>query len=78
MQTDLFLKQLTMLTNEARILETEALRVVESTPGSPRQVPSHGLRGNAVLGPSDLHSSAEPTGIRSIAGSSSRSRRGSQ
>ena len=73
------LKQLRMLTNEAKILETEAPpRGVESSSVSPRQASSHGPRGNTSLGHRDLYSSAEPTSTRSVAGSGSRSRKGHQ
>uniref|UniRef100_A0A2N9HR01 BRCC36 C-terminal helical domain-containing protein n=1 Tax=Fagus sylvatica TaxID=28930 RepID=A0A2N9HR01_FAGSY len=71
--------RLRMLTNEAKILETEAPpRGVESSSVSPRQASSHGPRGNTSLGHRDLYSSAEPTSTRSVAGSGSRSRKGHQ
>ncbi|XP_075667270.1 uncharacterized protein LOC142636866 isoform X2 [Castanea sativa] len=70
--------RLKTLTNEAKTLETEALKGVESSSGSPRQVPSHGLRGNTSSGHRDLYSPTEPTTTRSVAGSGSRSRKGYQ
>lgn len=79
MQADLFLlKQLATLINEAKALEAEAPKGGESSSGSPRQVPSHGVRGNASFGHRDLYSSAEPMSMRGVAGSGSRSRKGSQ
>ncbi|KAF3952983.1 hypothetical protein CMV_021522 [Castanea mollissima] len=70
--------RLKTLTNEAKTLETEALKGVESSSGSPRQAPSHGLRGNTSSGHRDLYSPTEPTTTRSVAGSGSRSRKGYQ
>lgn len=70
--------RLKTLTNEAKTLETEALKGVESSSGSPRQAPSHGLRGNTSSGHRDLYSPTEPTPTRSVAGSGSRSRKGYQ
>ncbi|XP_050286418.1 uncharacterized protein LOC126725650 [Quercus robur] len=67
--------RLKTLTNEAKSLETEALKGVESSSGSPRQAPSHGLRGNTSSGHRDLYSPTEPTTTRSVAGSGSRSRK---
>ncbi|KAL4626390.1 hypothetical protein ACB092_05G092200 [Castanea dentata] len=70
--------RLKTLTNEAKTLETEALKGVESSSGSPRQASSHGLRGNTSSGHRDLYSPTEPTTTRSVAGSGSRSRKGYQ
>ncbi|XP_030971466.1 lys-63-specific deubiquitinase BRCC36-like [Quercus lobata] len=67
--------RLKTLTNEAKSLETEAPKGVESSSGSPRQAPSHGLRGNTSSGHRDLYSPTEPTTTRSVAGSGSRSRK---
>ncbi|XP_059457732.1 uncharacterized protein LOC132187439 isoform X1 [Corylus avellana] len=70
--------RLATLINEAKALEAEAPKGGESSSGSPRQVPSHGVRGNASFGHRDLYSSAEPMSMRGVAGSGSRSRKGSQ
>lgn len=79
MRADLFLlKQLVTLTNEAKALEAEAPKGGESSSGSPRQVPSHGVRGNTSFGHRDPYSSVEPISTRGVAGSGSRSRKGSQ
>lgn len=72
----LLLKQLALLNDEAKNLETEALRVGEPSSRSPRQVSSHGLRGSASVGHRDLYSSAEPIGPRTVSSPGSRSRRG--
>ena len=69
------LKQLAMLTDEAKTLETEAYRGSESSAASPHRSPSHGLRGSNLVGHRDIHSSAD---VRTVAGPGSRSRRGSQ
>ncbi|XP_071716923.1 uncharacterized protein [Rutidosis leptorrhynchoides] len=63
--------RLLLLANEAKILETESTRGVESS--SPRNVSVHGHRGS----PKDLYSPFESSKMRSISGSSSRSRKGS-
>ncbi|RVW81644.1 hypothetical protein CK203_044492 [Vitis vinifera] len=76
-RTDLLvLKQLAILTDEARSLETEAFKGSESSSGSPRNFQSHGIRGSASLGHRDLYP-AESINLRSVAGPGSRSRRGS-
>lgn len=72
------LKQLAKLISESKSLEAEGLRAGASSSGSPRQIPYHDLRGNAVFGNRDLYSSAEPISMRpSVAGPGSRSRKGS-
>lgn len=72
----LLLKQLAMLNDEVKNLETEAIKVGEPSARSPRQVPSHGLRGSATVGHRDLYSSTESKGARSVSSSGSRNRRG--
>lgn len=67
--------RLGMLTDEAKMLEREALRVSESTSGSPRNLSSHGVRGSASYGHRD---STESVSVKSPSGSSSRSRKASQ
>lgn len=69
--------RLTMLTEEAKMLEAEVVRGTESSSGSPRNVSSHGLRGSASPGHRELFSPAESVNARNIAGSGSRSRKGS-
>ncbi|XP_059644719.1 uncharacterized protein LOC132286403 [Cornus florida] len=64
--------RLTMLTEEAKILETS-----EPSLGSPRNIPSHGLRGSSSFGHRDLYSPPESANMRNVAASSSRSRKGS-
>nr|CAN81936.1 hypothetical protein VITISV_005282 [Vitis vinifera] len=67
-RTDLLvLKQLAILTDEARSLETEAFKGSESSSGSPRNFQSHGIRGSASLGHRDLYP-AESINLRSVAG----------
>ncbi|GMP34717.1 hypothetical protein CsSME_00007477 [Camellia sinensis var. sinensis] len=72
--------RLVMLTDEAKILETEAFKGTESSLGSPRNVPSHGLRGSASFGhrdrDRDLYSPESPN-TRNVSGPGSRSRKGS-
>lgn len=64
--------RLAMLTDEAKILETEV-----SSLGSPRNVSSpHGLRGSASFGHRDLYS-PESVNTRTVSGPGSRSRKGS-
>lgn len=70
----LLLKQLAMLTNEAKILETETLKGSDSSLLSPHRSPSHGHRGSSLVSHRDLHSSAD---ARTVSGPGSRSRRGS-
>lgn len=66
--TDMFLKQLAMLTDEAKSLESEAFKGSDSSLSSPHHSPSHGLRGSAYF-----HTSSD---VRTAPGSGSRSRRG--
>ncbi|KAK9149700.1 hypothetical protein Scep_008457 [Stephania cephalantha] len=68
--------RLTMLTEEARALETEVLRGNESSAESPRSFSSHGTRGSAAVGQRELHSSADSSRLRSP-GRTSRSKRAS-
>lgn len=71
------LKQLALLTDEVKSLETETRRGSESSSGSPRQVSSPALRGSALLGHRDLFSPTGSVSPRSVAGPGSRSRKGS-
>ncbi|KAH0982715.1 hypothetical protein GBA52_009892 [Prunus armeniaca] len=83
------LKQLAMLTEEVKNLETETHRASEQSSGSPRQVPSPRQissprqvsspvpRGSTPLGHRDLFSPTESISARGLAGSGSRSRKGS-
>ena len=71
------LKQLALLTDEVKSLETETHRGSESSSGSPRQVSSHALRGSASFGHRDLFSPTGSVSPRSVAGPGSRSRKGS-
>lgn len=83
------LKQLAMLTEEVKNLETETHRASEQSSGSPRQVSSPRQipsprqvsspvpRGSTPLGHRDLFSPSESISARSLAGSGSRSRKGS-
>ncbi|KAG8491029.1 hypothetical protein CXB51_014174 [Gossypium anomalum] len=64
--------RLAVLTDEAKMLETEASN--GSGPISPHTV-SHGFRGSASVGQRDLHSSAEPISMRTFSGPGSRSRK---
>ncbi|KAI7727398.1 hypothetical protein M8C21_009504 [Ambrosia artemisiifolia] len=66
--------RLSMLATEAKILEKESTRGVDlsSSSNSPRKVSSHG--GGS---PKDLYSPFESNNVRSVSGSSSRSRKGS-
>ncbi|KAH1056340.1 hypothetical protein J1N35_034405 [Gossypium stocksii] len=64
--------RLAVLTDEAKMLETEASK--GSGPSSPHTV-SHGFRGSASVGQRDLHSSAEPISMRTFSGPGSRSRK---
>ncbi|XP_031263494.1 lys-63-specific deubiquitinase BRCC36 [Pistacia vera] len=64
--------RLAMLTDEAKMLETDASKGGESS-SSPRHPPSHGLRGSALVGHRDLHSSAN---LRTVSSPGSRSRKG--
>ncbi|XP_048322631.2 uncharacterized protein LOC107405760 [Ziziphus jujuba] len=70
--------RLALLNDEAKHLETEALRVGEPSSRSPRQVSSHGLRGSASVGHRDLYSPAESIGPRTVSSPGSRSRRGTE
>lgn len=71
------MKQLAMLTDEAKNLEAETHRASESKSGSSRQVQSPVFRGSAPLGHRGLFSSTESISAKSLAGSGSRSRKGS-
>ncbi|XP_071691951.1 uncharacterized protein [Rutidosis leptorrhynchoides] len=62
--------RLRVLANEAKILEKESTRGVESS--SPRNASTHGPRGS----PKDLYNPFESSSMRSVIGSSSRSRKG--
>ncbi|KAJ0075402.1 hypothetical protein Patl1_34458 [Pistacia atlantica] len=64
--------RLAMLMDEAKMLETDASKGGESS-SSPRHPPSHGLRGSALVGHRDLHSSAN---LRTVSSPGSRSRKG--
>nr|KAK1416800.1 hypothetical protein QVD17_25917 [Tagetes erecta] len=64
--------RLGILANEAKILEKESTRGVDTSSSSPRNVSSHG--GGS---PKDLYSPFESNNVRSVYGSSSRSRKGS-
>ncbi|MBA0868977.1 hypothetical protein Goshw_021454 [Gossypium schwendimanii] len=64
--------RLAVLTDEAKMLETEASK--GSGPSSPHTV-SHGFRGSTSVGQRDLHSSAEPISMRTFSGPGSRSRK---
>ncbi|KAI3525113.1 hypothetical protein L1887_03785 [Cichorium endivia] len=67
--------RLRMLANEAKILEKESTRGNDSSSNSPRSVSSsHGHRGG---GAKDLYNPFETNNMRSVSGSSSRSRKGS-
>ncbi|XP_022714854.1 lys-63-specific deubiquitinase BRCC36-like [Durio zibethinus] len=65
--------RLAMLTDEAKTLETEALK--GSGPSSPHNASSHGFRGSALAGQRDLHNSAETISMRTFSGPGSRSRK---
>ncbi|KAL6285841.1 hypothetical protein ACE6H2_010231 [Prunus campanulata] len=81
--------RLAMLTEEVKNLETETHRASEQSSGSPRQVSSPRQipsprqvsspvpRGSTPLGHRDLFSPSESISARSLAGSGSRSRKGS-
>ncbi|KAJ7962890.1 Lys-63-specific deubiquitinase BRCC36 [Quillaja saponaria] len=68
--------RLALLTDEAKTLETVAFRGGESHLGSPRQAPSHGLRGSPSFGHRDLHPSSESPSSRNLGSPGSRSRKG--
>ncbi|XWS20394.1 hypothetical protein CRYUN_Cryun31cG0097400 [Craigia yunnanensis] len=65
--------RLTMLTDEAKTLENEALK--GSGPSSLHHASSHGFRGTALVGQRDLHNSADPISTRTFSGLGSRSRK---
>ncbi|XWS16428.1 hypothetical protein CRYUN_Cryun34aG0086500 [Craigia yunnanensis] len=65
--------RLAMLTDEAKTLETEALK--GSGPSSPHHASSHGFRGTALVGQRDLHNSADPISMKTFSGHGSRSRK---
>ncbi|CAK9176660.1 unnamed protein product [Ilex paraguariensis] len=69
--------QLKMLTDKAKILETEAFRGSKTSSGSPCSTPSRGLRGTASFGRRDLHI-PESISLRNVPGHGNRSRKGSQ
>ncbi|GAV65982.1 JAB domain-containing protein [Cephalotus follicularis] len=69
--------RLAMLTDEAKILESEASKGIEPSSGSPRVVP-HGHRGSVSPGNRDLHVPGESISLRTAAGSGSRSRKSHQ
>ncbi|KAE8655680.1 Mov34/MPN/PAD-1 family protein isoform 2 [Hibiscus syriacus] len=62
--------RLSMLTDEAKTLETEASK--GSGPSSPH---THGFRASTSVGQRDLVNSAEPISVRTFAGTGSRSRK---
>ncbi|KAL6972840.1 hypothetical protein U1Q18_027014 [Sarracenia purpurea var. burkii] len=69
--------RLAMLTDETKILETEAFKGSDSSLGSsPRTVPTHGLRGSASFGHRDPHS-PESNNTKNVSSPGSRSRKGS-
>uniref|UniRef100_A0A2P2KPD7 Uncharacterized protein MANES_04G116500 n=2 Tax=Rhizophora mucronata TaxID=61149 RepID=A0A2P2KPD7_RHIMU len=68
--------RLSMLTDEAKVLEAEAFRVSESSSRSPRQAPSHGVRGSASPVQRESRGSGS-TSMRTFTGPSTRSRIGS-
>ncbi|KAF5453212.1 hypothetical protein F2P56_028129 [Juglans regia] len=70
--------RLEMLINEAKRLAAECIRGGDSSLGSSRQVPSHGLRGNAVYGHTNSYSSAEPVSMMTVASPGSQRRKGSR
>ncbi|OMP00130.1 JAB1/Mov34/MPN/PAD-1 [Corchorus olitorius] len=65
--------RLAMLTNEAKILGTEAFK--GSGPSSPHHASFHGSRVSAMSGQRDSHNSAEPSNLRTYTGPGSRSRK---
>lgn len=65
--------RLAMLTDEARILETEAFK--GSEPSSPHHGSPYGLRGSPSGSQGDLHNSAEPSSLKTFSRSSSRNRK---
>ncbi|KDP37124.1 hypothetical protein JCGZ_06180 [Jatropha curcas] len=69
--------RLTMLSDEAKMLENETFRGSEQASRSPRHVPSHGLRASASSGQRELQSSSESLSLRTIASGSNRTRTGS-
>ncbi|KAL3511862.1 hypothetical protein ACH5RR_024579 [Cinchona calisaya] len=71
--------RLKMLSDEAKILETDISRGSESNSTSPRNVPSRGLRGSASFGHRnrDLHSPGGLRNVKNVAGPVTRSRKGS-
>ncbi|KAJ8755811.1 hypothetical protein K2173_024356 [Erythroxylum novogranatense] len=68
--------RLAMLSNEAKFLETEAVRGSEPSSRSPRQGVSHWTRGSSSPSQRDLHGS-ESMGMRTVSGSGGRGRLGS-
>ncbi|XP_057473176.1 uncharacterized protein LOC130761658 [Actinidia eriantha] len=69
--------RLAMLTDETKILETEAFKGSDSSLVSPRNVPPHGLRGSASFSHRDLYGPPDSVGMRTVASPGSRSRKGS-
>ncbi|XP_015573830.1 uncharacterized protein LOC8271400 isoform X2 [Ricinus communis] len=69
--------RLAMLTDEAKVLESETFRGSESASRSPHLVSSHGLRGSASSGARDMHNSSESLSVRAVASPGSRTRSGS-
>lgn len=67
-----------MLSDEAKILETDISKGSESKSISPRNVPSHGLRGSASFGhrDRDLYSPGELSNTKNVANPVTRSRKG--
>ncbi|CAK7356578.1 unnamed protein product [Dovyalis caffra] len=59
--------RLATLTDETKSLEMEASKGSELSSRSPRQVPSHGLRGSASSGQRDFHDSSESFSSRTVA-----------
>lgn len=69
--------RLALLTDEANMLEAEALRGSELSSRSPSKSPSHGLRANSSFGQKDLYSSSQSVNARTVSNSVSRHRKGS-
>lgn len=71
------MKQLAMMVDEAKMLETETFRGSEPSSRSPRHGSSHGFRGSSSSSPRDLHSSSESLSARTVPSPGSRTRAGS-
>ncbi|XP_038978748.1 lys-63-specific deubiquitinase BRCC36-like [Phoenix dactylifera] len=65
--------RLALLMEEAKLLEAEAVcRDSEMNSGSPRRLPSHGVRGNLSKGQREMHASSDSGSVRSPSGIGSR------